>query len=607
MERSTTVKKLGNLRRPVSGALAVALAFGALTVAGVETAPSATAAAPSGYSQIWADEFSGTALDTTKWNTNWPDVLPGGQFGVDKTAYNSSYVSVHDGYAWLKVDDTATTINGVTFPYQTGFLSTKDKFEAKYGYAEIRLRHASAPTTSASVHTGMGSYHSFWMDPHYNDSSSTTAGSPSFSGLDVNGANGRGTEVDITEWGGQKNASGQDIVNLSNIWGGYGSGFHSDTTQPAVTNPQDWHTYGLEWTPTKLVWYQDGVALKTIQRGGATPIPFYPEFLMVQAGVVNWQAAVTNVPDYLQVDYVRYSQLPNVTYQFEDGALAGNAQVNNNHAGFTGTGFVDNFASNSSASAAVSIDSGTTSTKSVTIRYSAGPLAGTPTNRVLGLYLNGVKLRDVTFSGTANWDTWANQVENISFPGGYNNQVTLKGERSDYSDGVNLDSITLANDTDVVSGNYVVNPQFSDTVKSFGTYTPAIPAAAPSGWNTWSPSGAYDSASFIQYDTSDYANLWGGAHWSASPYQVYTGQTINIPNGTYTLSAWVRSSGGQAQAYLEAKDYGAVSQKNITATSTWTRISITFTATTGLVNVGFYSNASGNQWIGFDNVQLLRQ
>ncbi|WP_041540636.1 family 16 glycosylhydrolase [Catenulispora acidiphila] len=550
---------------------------------------------------VWNDEFSGTSIDTSKWGFNWPDTMPNTRFFVDVSAYNPSYVTAHDGYAWIKTDATSTVIDGVTLPYQTGFLSTKGKFEFQYGYVETRFRHAASATPSAPEHTGIGGYHAFWMLPHYNDSSSTTSGTPSLHGTDVNGADGRGSEVDITEWG----ASGTS-VNNSEFWGGYGTG-GTGFTGPHLTttnsDPQGWHTYGLEWTPTKLVFYQDGVVTNTISNTNAF-ISFYPEFLMIQTGIVKWQTTPNNLPDYLQIDYVRCYQLPNVTYQAESQALSGGAGVNTNHTGYTGTGFVDGFAASVGATLTTTVNTSATATKTLTIRYSAGPISGAPTNRVLGLYVNGTKVRDVTFTGTADWNTWANNTQSITLPGGAGNTIAIISEQTGNASGVNIDYIALPNSADVVSGNRVVNAGFDDNAASFGLGANTIADIA--GWYVWSPTGSDDDASYLEYG-SDYSNGWNAVHYKASNYVVYTGQDITLPNGTYNLSAYVRSSGGQNACYLEAKGFGGSAvHQNVTAESKYRKVSINgIHVTDGKITVGFYSDALSAQWLAFDNVQLL--
>jgi len=39
-------------------------------------------------------------------------------------------------------------------------------------------------------------------------------------------------------------------------------------------------------------------------------------------------------------------------------------------------------------------------------------------NRSVGIYVNGTKVKDMSLSGTANWQTWGEKIETISMPAG---------------------------------------------------------------------------------------------------------------------------------------------------------------------------------------------
>lgn len=98
-----------------------------------------------------------------------------------------------------------------------------------------------------------------------------------------------------------------------------------------------------------------------------------------------------------------------------------------------------------------------------------------------------------------------------------------------------------------------------------------------------------------------------GAHYSGAAYTVYTYQTVTgIANGTYTAKAWVKSSGGQVQCYLGAKNYGGSAlTANIPRSATWTQVTIAnIIVTNGQCEVGIYSNGTTNSWCEFDDIEL---
>ena len=96
---------------------------------------------------------------------------------------------------------------------------------------------------------------------------------------------------------------------------------------------------------------------------------------------------------------------------------------------------------------------------------------------------------------------------------------------------------------------------------------------------------------------------------STAAYQVTTKQNLKfIPNGTYRLTARVKSSGGQAQALMRILNFGG-SERNLTlpTTNTWTLITLDNIAVTSKsATIAFTSTASANQWIKVDDVQFTR-
>ena len=139
--------------------------------------------------------------------------------------------------------------------------------------------------------------------------------------------------------------------------------------------------------------------------------------------------------------------------------------------------------------------------------------------------------------------------------------------------------------------NLVTNASFDDG----GT-----PTQTPAGWNE--AEGA----------TNSYTEPNGGARtgnsrltqWGTTAYQSYTYQIVSgLANGSYTMSAWVRSSGGQNKAYMELKNYGGATVNTpIPTTNTWTQINLTVTVSSGQAWLGFYSDAAAQQWIYVDDV-----
>jgi hypothetical protein len=130
-----------------------------------------------------------------------------------------------------------------------------------------------------------------------------------------------------------------------------------------------------------------------------------------------------------------------------------------------------------------------------------------------------------------------------------------------------------------------------------------------SGWKTW-PGADGTGADADRVERGGHGGDYRAGHFKATDYQVGTYQTVTgLVNGRYTLSAWVRSSGGQEAAYLEVKDFGApVRRVDIPGTNNWVQIVVRDIAVTnGQATVGFYSFSPGEKWLRFDDVEFYRQ
>ena len=141
----------------------------------------------------------------------------------------------------------------------------------------------------------------------------------------------------------------------------------------------------------------------------------------------------------------------------------------------------------------------------------------------------------------------------------------------------------------------VYNPGFEYTG---GTQTPL-------GWSTATPTG----------DTNaDYTEAGGNAspfrlaHYKATAYQVRTYQLLsNLPNGTYTLRAWTKSSGGQTQCQLYASGFGAPEiASTLPASNNWVQVQVPgITVTNGQCEIGLRTNAHAGEWVNLDDVELV--
>lgn len=157
--------------------------------------------------------------------------------------------------------------------------------------------------------------------------------------------------------------------------------------------------------------------------------------------------------------------------------------------------------------------------------------------------------------------------------------------------------------TNVSITQVLTNPVYGNRVKNPGFEEDGAWAATPKNWST---SGSTPAADFAESGGAHGGNYLL-KHWNANAYQVYTYQTItNLPNGVYTLKAWVISSGGQSACYLNAKDYGDSELRvNLPNTFTWTQIEIpNIKVSNGQCTIGLYSNAGADKFCAIDDVEF---
>jgi hypothetical protein len=127
----------------------------------------------------------------------------------------------------------------------------------------------------------------------------------------------------------------------------------------------------------------------------------------------------------------------------------------------------------------------------------------------------------------------------------------------------------------------------------------------PQSWAEWTDNNGADASFTEAKPRTGSFNL---AHWKTSAYRVYTYQIVTgLTNGSYTVKAWVKSSGGQNASSMVFKQYGGSDvSTTIPATNTYTQISATVNVTTGKIEVGFWSDANANNWINVDDVEFMR-
>ncbi len=217
-------------------------------------------------------EFEGTALDTSQWSAIYPgtDI-----WNEESEAYLPSQASVSDGMLHLRAEKIPSLVFGRTQPYRSGIVTTLGKWSQRYGYFEIR----------AKMPAGKGMWPAFWGLPVSRD------WPPEIDVLEILGDTPKQVHM-TSHWG---------LLPLhlqkSNLWKG-----------PDFS--QDFHRFGVEWTPRRLRWYVDDT-LRGENLQGVPTVPFYWLLNLAVGGTwPGYPDSTTVFPSEFQIDWMRAWQFP---------------------------------------------------------------------------------------------------------------------------------------------------------------------------------------------------------------------------------------------------------------------------------------------------------
>ncbi|MFD0656072.1 glycosyl hydrolase 53 family protein [Thermocatellispora tengchongensis] len=91
------------------------------------------------------------------------------------------------------------------------------------------------------------------------------------------------------------------------------------------------------------------------------------------------------------------------------------------------------------------------------------------------------------------------------------------------------------------------------------------------------------------------------------PYTAEVEQTVTVPDGYYTVSAWTRSGGGRQATYLSAGGPGSHDARtSLPVSSDWKQVVVRGVhVTKGRLTVRLHSRAPAGAWSSIDDVQLV--
>ena len=100
---------------------------------------------------------------------------------------------------------------------------------------------------------------------------------------------------------------------------------------------------------------------------------------------------------------------------------------------------------------------------------------------------------------------------------------------------------------------------------------------------------------------------WCAQQYDANAYTATLTQDLTVPNGTYNLKAWVKSSGGQNTAIIYTRTSEEDKIVNVgNKINDWTQVAIDgVKVADGKVQIGIYSDANAGNWLLFDDFTLI--
>jgi beta-glucanase (GH16 family) len=251
----------------VTGAGVPATAAGAVTSTdrSVSVTPARTRPAyvPAAWGEVFADEFTGSRLDTSRWSTGWFGTgVTGPVNPFEPACLDPRQVQLPgDGTLTLALVARPQRCAGRQRPWSTGLVSSNGKFAYAYGASEARIFLPS------DGHGKLLDWPAFWADGQH---------------WPQDGEN--------------------DVMEV--LGGSVAAHFHSTAGAPGVTVPGSWagwHTFGSVWEPGRVTYVYDGREVGTLTTG-ITGSPMYL--------VLNLAPALdgTTVPARMKIDYVRVWQ-----------------------------------------------------------------------------------------------------------------------------------------------------------------------------------------------------------------------------------------------------------------------------------------------------------
>jgi len=220
-----------------------------------------------GFVATFADEFDGSAVNATRWTVSEG---PHDNGESEQEWFAPDHVTVSNGILQIHAEEKA---HG-DLPYQSGEITSKDKFQQQYGLFEFRLK---LPETSGA-----------WPAAYllkYDDSWPP--------------------EIDVEELSGRDTKT---VLETNHFADDYGRHSQSQVNwDGSMVDRTDWHTYAIVWEAGALAWYFDGEYKGTTNAPLTSRVPMYVR-LNLAIGAFGGDPTVGTWPQDFDCHYVHVYQ-----------------------------------------------------------------------------------------------------------------------------------------------------------------------------------------------------------------------------------------------------------------------------------------------------------
>lgn len=172
-----------------------------------------------------------------------------------------------------------------------------------------------------------------------------------------------------------------------------------------------------------------------------------------------------------------------------------------------------------------------------------------------------------------------------------------------------LDDLLLYKTQDARKKNLLRNGDF-ESLEAMQTKPPVATEELPQGWDIWTDDNNLTTVFLTEAGRNGgYAmGMHSAQKQAASLTQTVTG----LEKGTYVLTAWVKSSGGQKDAAMLMKGFDKASPSSqigakIYKSGVWMQIRLEAEISSGQVLISFWNDANAGNWLMIDEVCLYRK